>query len=185
MAKDLRKGKILLAEPFMRDSNFKRGVVLLCEHNEEGSLGFVLNKPLEDTTIDGLIQDFPEFEAKVYFGGPVQTDTIHYVHNVGELLEDSIKVSEGVYWGGDFEKLKFLISSKLIAPHNIRFFIGYTGWSEGQLQNEMVYGSWVTADLDANYIFKMQSDNLWTQVMSNKGNPYTVIAQMPDAASWN
>jgi putative transcriptional regulator len=185
MAKELGKGKILLAEPFMMDSNFKRAVVLLCEHNEEGSLGFVLNKPIEDTTIDNLVQDFPEFEAPVYFGGPVQTDTIHYVHNNGELLEDSIKVAEGVYWGGNFEKLKFLISSKLIRPNDIRFFIGYTGWSEGQLRNEMVYGSWVTADLDANYIFKMQPDNLWTKVMYNKGNPFTVIAQMPDAARWN
>lgn len=185
MAKELGKGKILLAEPFMRDTNFKRAVVLLCEHNDEGSLGFVLNKPIEDTTIDRLVQDFPEFEAGVYFGGPVQTDTIHYIHNIGELLEDSVKVAEGVYWGGNFEKLKFLISSKLVMPHNIRFFIGYTGWSEGQLKNEMVYGSWVTADLDANYIFKMESDNLWNTVMYNKGNPYTVIAQMPDAASWN
>jgi putative transcriptional regulator len=185
MAKKIGKGKVLLAEPFMRDPNFKRAVVLLCEHNEEGSLGFVLNKPIEDTTIDRLIQDFPEFEADVYFGGPVQTDTIHYVHNIGDLLEDSVEVAEGIYWGGDFEKLKFLISSKLVSPENIRFYIGYTGWSEGQLKNELVYGSWVTADLDANYVFKMGPDDLWNKVMYNKGNPYTVIAQMPDAASWN
>ena len=132
MGKNFGKGKVLLAEPFMRDSNFKRAVVLMCENNEEGSLGFVLNKPLEDTKIDRLVPEFPEFDANVYFGGPVQTDTIHYVHNVGELLDDSVKITEGVYWGGDFEKLKFLISSGLVKPHNIRFFIGYTGWSSGR-----------------------------------------------------
>lgn len=181
---EIKNGKVLLAEPFMLDPNFKRSAVLLCEHNEEGSLGFIMNKPL-NMQINELIEDFPEFEAEVFFGGPVQTDTIHYVHNVGDLLEESVLVIDGVYWGGDFEKLKFLIDSKLILPHNIRFFVGYSGWSEGQLMDEMTYGSWVLADMDANYLFKSKPKQLWRQVMYNKGDAYTVIAQMPEAPSWN
>ena len=106
-------GKVLLAEPFMVDPNFRRSAVLLCEHNDEGSIGFIMNKPLQ-MSIDELIEDFPEFDSEVFFGGPVQTDTIHYVHNLGELLEESVEVSRGVYWGGDFEKLKFLIQSNLV-----------------------------------------------------------------------
>ena len=181
---DVSSGKILLAEPFMQDPNFKRSAILLCEHGEEGSVGFIMNKPL-NMRIDELIEDFPEFESGVFFGGPVQTDTIHYVHNVGNLLEDSVKVSDGVYWGGSFEKLKFLISSSLITDDNIRFFVGYSGWSEGQLNDEMIYGSWVMANMDANYLFKSKPKKLWQQVMYNKGDTYTVISQVPEVVSWN
>lgn len=181
---DIKSGKLLLAEPFMMDPNFKRSVVLLCEHATEGSLGFIVNKPLE-MKINDLVDDFPEFEGQVFFGGPVQPDTLHYLHNVGDLLDDSHMVSDGVFWGGDFEKLKFLISSDLIQPQNIRFFLGYSGWSEGQLMDEMVFGSWVLADMDPNYMFKTIPDQLWHQVMYNKGNTYTVIANMEDNAIWN
>lgn len=181
---DINSGKVLLAEPFMLDPNFKRSAVLLCEHTTEGSVGFIMNKPL-NMRIDELIEDFPEFDSEVLFGGPVQTDTIHYIHNVGELLDDSIKVADGVYWGGDFEKLKFLITSDLVLPKNIRFFVGYSGWSDGQLNDEMGIGSWVIADMDANYLFKLKPSALWKKVMYNKGNAYTVIAQMPDTVNWN
>lgn len=180
------KGKILLAEPYMLDPNFRRAAILLCEHDNEsgGSLGFIFNKPLQ-TNIDELIPDFPEFKAEVHFGGPVQTDTIHYVHSVGDLLDDSVKVCKGVYWGGDFEKLKFLIESKLIKPSQIRFFVGYTGWSKNQLQGEMSAGTWVMADMHANYLFRSKQFKLWREIMYSKGNIYTVIASMPDEINWN
>lgn len=180
----LQRGIMLLAEPFMGDPHFKRSAVLLCEHNQEGSLGFILNRPL-DLSVSGLIQDFPEIDAEVFYGGPVQNDTIHYLHDLGDVLDDSIEVADGVYWGGDFEKLKALISSKLVQPENIRFFVGYSGWSPGQLAEEMKYGSWMVADSYANYIFKSDPDQLWSEVMHNKGGSYTVLAQMPDSISWN
>ncbi len=182
--KKIKTGQIILAEPFMLDMNFKRAAVLLCEHGEEGSIGFIINKQL-DMRVDDLIADFPSFKSGVYFGGPVQTDTIHFVHNVGDLLENSIQLSQGVYWGGDFEKLKFLIDSKLIHPRNIRFFVGYSGWTDGQLADEMALGSWVVADMDANYIFRSKPQTLWQKIMNKKGDAYTVIAQMPDAVTWN
>ncbi len=181
---EVNKGVVLLSEPFMMDPNFRRSVVLLCDHHPEGSLGFILNKPL-NMKIEELISDFPTFESEVHFGGPVSTDTIHYIHNVGDLLEDSVEVNRGVYWGGDFEKLKFLISSKLILPNNIRFFVGYSGWSEGQLGDELQVGSWVLSEMHANYIFKSKPNLLWKQIMANKGDNYAVIAQMPDGINWN
>jgi len=173
-----------MAEPFMLDPNFKRSVILLCEHESDGSLGFILNKSL-DMKINDLINDFPKFNAPVYYGGPVQTDTIHYIHNMGELLEDSNEIVSGVFWGGDFEKLKFLISSKLVEPHNIRFFVGYSGWTVGQLKDEMRFGSWVLGDMNSNYLFKSESGGLWQQAMEQKGDSYSVIAQMPDGVLWN
>lgn len=178
------KGKVLVAEPFMLDPNFKRGVVLLCEHEKEGSVGFILNKIL-DMQINELIADFPDFESSVYYGGPVQKDTIHYIHNVGQLLDDSTEVCPGVFWGGSFEKLKFLIESQLIESKNIRFFVGYSGWSEGQLDSELELGSWMLGEMHANYLFKNKPQTLWKKVLQNKGDTYSVIAQMPDALSFN
>ena len=177
-------GKILLAEPFMLDPNFKRAAVLMCEHDAGGSIGFIMNKPLS-MRVDELIAGFPQFNAEIFFGGPVSTDTIHYVHNKGDLLEDSIHIVDGVYWGGSFEKLKSLITNKLILPDDIRFFVGYSGWSEGQLDEEMKLGSWLVADMYSNYLFKTMPKELWQQVMANKGNTYSVIAQLPEGANWN
>ncbi|MBK7940012.1 MAG: YqgE/AlgH family protein [Lewinellaceae bacterium] len=180
----IKSGQILLAEPFMQDPYFRRAVVLLCEHHEEGSLGFILNKSI-DMGVNDLMGEFPKFDAEVFYGGPVQTDTLHYVHNLGEVLDESVKVSDGVWWGGDFDKLKFLITSGLVEPANIRFFVGYSGWSSGQLGEELEYGSWVAAPMDANYAFKTQPTRLWSQAMYNKGDIYEIIADMPELISWN
>ncbi|MEM9886286.1 MAG: YqgE/AlgH family protein [Bacteroidota bacterium] len=181
---EVKVGDVLLAEPFMWDENFRRAVVVLCEHTKEGSLGFIMNRPMS-MRVDELIADFPDFDSEVYFGGPVQTDTIHYIHTAGDLLEDSVKIVSGVYWGGSFEKLKFLVDTQLITPNDIRFFVGYSGWSKGQLKGEMHIGSWVTAPMFANYMFKSQAAKLWRQVMHNKGDTYTVIAQIPESIDWN
>ncbi len=181
----MRKGRVLLAEPFMQDPNFKRAVILLTEHSDdEGSVGFIMNKPIT-LKINELVEDFPEIDVPVHFGGPVAPETLHYIHNVGDILDDCIKVSQGVYWGGDFEKLKFLIESKLILPNNIRFYLGYSGWSPGQLKDEMEYGSWVIAHMDTNYAFKTKYHRMWRQVMKHKGGTYSVIAEMPDGAFLN
>lgn len=180
----VKSGQILLAEPFMQDPYFRRGVILLCEHNDHGSLGFILNKSI-DMGLNELMSDFPPINTEVFYGGPVQTDTLHYVHNVGDLLEDSVQVADGIWWGGDFEKLKFLIQSELILPRNIRFFVGYSGWSGGQLEEELETGSWVVTDANTNYIFKAPYQRLWSQAMAHKGNTYEVIAELPEQMSWN
>jgi putative transcriptional regulator len=181
----VKKGTVLLAEPFMQDPNFRRAVVLVCENNKtDGTVGFVLNKPLQ-MKINELIEDFPEIESQVFYGGPVATDTIHYVHDVGEILDESTLVMPGVFWGGDFEKLKFLVESKLVLPHNIRFFVGYSGWSSGQLKEELGYKSWIISKMHANYIFKSKPKHLWQQVMFNLGDTFSVIAQIPETHSLN
>lgn len=184
MTKPITAGTILLAEPFMMDPNFKRAAVLMVEHGEGGSVGFILNREV-DMRVNDLIDDFPEFDAPIYYGGPVGTDSIHYLHSKGDLLEGSDEVSPGVFWGGDYEQLKFLIESKLMAPQDVRFFVGYSGWSQFQLDEEMKLGSWVTAPMFANYLFKSGASELWKQVMTNKGDAFSVIAEMEDGPSYN
>lgn len=181
----LERGVILVSEPFMLDPNFRRSVVILCDYTkDEGTVGFILNKPI-DMTVNELIADFPDFDTRVHYGGPVATDTIHYVHRAGDILDESIKIGDGIYWGGSFEKLKFLITSELIKPKDIRFYIGYSGWSAGQLEDEMEIGSWVLEDADPNYIFSSTHDELWSQTLINKGDTFSVISQMPDSFNLN
>jgi len=172
-------GRLLIAEPFLSDPYFSRAVILLCDHHAEGSLGFIVNKQL-DVRLNDILSDFPAFDTPVFYGGPVQTDTIHYVHNVGELLDDSMSVAPGISWGGSFEKLKFLVDNHLIQPDNIRFFVGYSGWSEGQLEDEMKFGSWVLGEPHPNYIFREQPGALWQKVLEHKGGHYSVIGAMPE-----
>ena len=179
--KQLKSGTVLLAEPFMQDSNFRRAAILLCEHNAEGSLGFILNREL-DMKIGDLLPDLVDFEVPVFFGGPVQTDSVHYIHNLGELLEDSLPIADGIFWGGNFDKLKFLIANELVPKDSIRFFVGYSGWSDHQLAEELEGGSWVLSDMDPNYLFgRARNGALWRQIMENKGGPFGVIAQIRDS----
>lgn len=175
----LNKGDLLVSQPFMMDGNFRRTVIYLAEYNDEGALGFILNRPL-DYRADELIADFPEFEDAAYFGGPVSTNTIHYIHKAGDLLDDSVEVNSGIYWGGNYEKLKVLIENKLILPGDIKFYVGYSGWTAGQLEDELVHGSWIVAPSDANYIFNVNENDLWSKVLEFKGDNYKVIAQMPE-----
>lgn len=183
--KVIKKGSALVAQPFMADNNFNRTVLIICEHNnEDGTVGFVINRK-SPFMIQELLEDFPEFEVEVYYGGPVAPETLHYIHNVGDLLEGSIEIKPGIFWGGDFEKLKFLIGSDLILPKNIKFFLGYSGWDPGQLEGEFVKGSWILDEMFPNYLFKSDSELLWKQILTNKGNTFSVIAQMPNSTRVN
>ncbi|MBX2846245.1 MAG: YqgE/AlgH family protein [Saprospiraceae bacterium] len=177
----VKVGDLLVAEPFLDDPNFKRSVVLVADHFEDGSVGFVLNRPLR-VNISSLISGFPKFPAQVFAGGPVQRDTVHYLHTVGEIIDGAKEIAKGIYWGGDFEKLKFLIQSEVISPHDIRFYLGYSGWGEGQLKEEReIYKSWIVADSDPNYVFyNTDKVNLWEQVLQHKGDTFSVISTMPD-----
>ncbi|MCC7246631.1 MAG: YqgE/AlgH family protein [Saprospiraceae bacterium] len=180
----VQSGQVLLAEPFMQDPYFQRAVILLCEHWEHGSLGFIINKPLEMKLSD-LLADLSDADFEVSYGGPVHTDTLHYLHDLGDIIDDSVKVADGIWMGGDFEQVKALIRNELITPDRIRFFIGYSGWSGGQLNEEIEVRSWVTAAMHPNYLFKSPSSDLWKQVMYNKGDVYEIIADIPEGLNWN
>lgn len=177
----IQTGSVLLAEPFMQDQHFRRAAILLCEHSEDGTLGFILNREL-DMRIGELLPDLVDFEVPVFFGGPVSTDSVHYVHSLGDLLDDSTPVAKGVYWGGNFDKLKFLIANQLVPTDSIRFFVGYSGWSTGQLNEELAVGSWVPGEMDTNYLFgRARNGALWRQIMQDMGGSYGVIAQIKDS----
>jgi len=175
----VRTGSLLVAEPFLWDGNFRRSVILLTDCREDGAVGFILNKELAQR-VDELPIDLPHFEVPAFHGGPVARDRLYFLHNVGNLLDGSIQICNGVWFGGDFEQLRFLISSQLIEEKHIRFFVGYAGWSEGQLKDEIETGSWIVADMDSNYVFNTPPELLWKRVLQNKGAAFSIIADMPD-----
>lgn len=176
--KKAKQGRYLIAEPMLLDQSFNRTVVVLTEHNEEGSVGFVLNKPM-DLYIHELVPELPESSFPVFFGGPVQNDSIFYIHTLGEQLPDSIQIDENLYWGGDFDELKALMHAGLVEPSSIRFFMGYSGWSPRQLQGELEESSWVVLEAGTIDPLNDEPETLWKKVLLQLGDDYKIWANAP------
>jgi putative transcriptional regulator len=180
ISEKLQKGQLLIAEPsIIGDLSFNRSVILLADHNEEGSVGFILNKPLK-YTIKDLI---PEIDAKfkIYNGGPVEQDNLYFIHNVPDLIPNSIEISNGIFWGGNFELTKDLINQGLIKKKNIRFFLGYTGWDSEQLENEMQSNSWILSkNIYQKDILSKSSLHFWKEKIIELGGEYLIWSNAPE-----
>jgi putative transcriptional regulator len=179
-----QRGRILIAEPFLNDTYFKRSVVLLTEHTTDGTVGFVLNKPVEISVAD-ILDGFPDFGANVTLGGPVQTNTVHYLHTLGELIPNSVEVVPGVFWGGDFDAVKSLIISGRMGIRDIRFFIGYSGWRPKQLEEELEQNAWVVTDINPSHIMQVLDQNSWQKVLESLGSKYRIWINTPENPGLN
>lgn len=179
------KGDLLIAEPsIIGDISFNRSVVLLTDHSNEGSIGFILNKPL-DYTIKDLI---PEIDAsfKVYNGGPVEQDNLYFIHKVPELIPNSIEISLGIFWGGDFSEVANLISEGKILEKDIKFFLGYSGWENNQLEEELKSNSWVvTKNIYKKAIIEKDYEFFWKEKMVELGGDYSIWSNAPENPSFN
>lgn len=180
----ISKGSLLIAEPFLDDPNFDRSVVLICDHNEHGSFGFVLNQTTElmlgEVLDETIYQDIP-----LYLGGPVEKNTLHFIHRRPDLIEGGGEIAEGVYWGGDFEKVKVLLNVHSLTGDDIRFFVGYSGWGGGQLDNEMEHKSWYVSSHTADFLFTTPVKGLWREVLKEMGGKYRSIAHYPTDPTLN
>ncbi|HEX7906079.1 MAG TPA: YqgE/AlgH family protein [Chitinophagaceae bacterium] len=175
---DPAPGILLIADPFLKDPNFLRTVVFLCEHKEEGSFGFVLNRQYENT-LDELIPELEEHKIPVFYGGPVQPDTIHFLHQYPNDIPGGIEVMKGVYWGGDFDKVVELLKSGTIDTGKIRFYIGYSGWSGGQLTEEMKEKTWLTVKAIRKLIFHKNYEEIWKDSLKQLGGDYEMMINFP------
>lgn len=184
IVKELAQGRLLISEPLMKDDFFKRSVILLSEHDEKGSVGFILNK-LTDLSLNEAVKDFPDFDAPLYFGGPVDSDMLFYIHKLGDKLKDSRQIADGIYWGGDYDQLKFLIDTHQVKPNEIRFYVGYSGWTPNQLENELKENSWVVGDSKIDFTFYEDAASLWSKVLRSMGKEYAMLANYPEDPSWN
>lgn len=178
------KGKILISEPFLPDTFFNRSIVYLTDHTPQGSVGFILNKKL-DLKVSSAIEGFESWNENLSMGGPVAPDTLHYLHNLGDVIPNSIQIEGDICWGGDIEVIRELIKLGKIDKTQIRFFLGYSGWSAGQLERELKENSWVIAKVNSNIVLINRGDDIWKKVLRSFKNKYRMWADFPDSPEMN
>ncbi|GAB3017873.1 YqgE/AlgH family protein [Niabella terrae] len=171
-------GSLLVANPHLSDPHFLRSVIFLCEHSEEGSFGFVLNRKL-DYSVGQLVTELEDFNLPVYEGGPVEQNTLHFLHQYPEKIPGGREVLEGVFWGGAFEDLIHLIVTGMADVGKIRFFQGYSGWGPDQLGEEMEEKAWIVAKALPGYLFAADEKQLWREVLKALGGDYNLILNAP------
>jgi putative transcriptional regulator len=177
-------GMLLIAEPFLRDPNFSRSVVLLCEHKEEGSFGLLLNRSYHQT-LEDLIPECEGMDFAISDGGPVQRDTLHFIHQYPERIPGGSELRDGMYWGGDFELAIRLLRSGVIDRDRIRFFIGYSGWTEGQLDSEVREKSWLVTPGSRKIVFPKSEIETWKESLRDMGGEYEILVNFPIDPSMN
>jgi len=174
-----KRGRVLLADPFSNDDYFSRSVVFLCDHNSEGTFGFVLNNYL-DMNLDEVAKNFPKLNARVSIGGPVETQNIFFIHSLGKQIEGSQHVSDNIYVGGNYDQVIQLIEQKKITSREIRFFLGYSGWSSKQLQAEIDQHAWIVVPvLNQLEVMDASIDQLWERFMRREGKKYDLLSKFP------
>jgi len=170
-------GRVLISEPFMDDENFSRSVIYLCEYNEDESYGFILNHIL-NPSLSELINEIDNKDFSISYGGPVSSDNLFYFHNLGDRINGSKQLSKNLWTGGDFNEIISLINNREISEQNIRFFLGYSGWSKSQLSNEMKSNSWIVSEIEQSSIISIDQ-NLWQSILSEKGGKYKIVSNFP------
>jgi len=186
MAKPLikpRQGIILISEPSLRDFYFRQSVVLLAEHNKEGSFGVIINKPIEAKLKD-LIKGFPAYSKPVFLGGPVKTDSIFYIHTHPEVSQ-CVPIMKGLFWGGELDVIKSMMKNKIMLQDEIRFFVGYSGWSPNQLDRELNEKSWVLSQTSVNEVINDHPERLWSEYIKSLGKDYAIWANFPSDPNLN
>lgn len=180
----IKVGQLLLSSPQLDDDNFLRSVVLIVENNLQGTIGFVLNQPL-NVSIQEVSNKITAIENHIYKGGPCELNTLHFIHRAGKQKEDSIEITKGVYWGGNHLQLIEKINKRLIPATDVKFFIGYSGWGLSQLNEEFELNSWIKANAHMEDVFDTKPELLWQKILKNKGTKYAILSNSPLDPSWN
>ena len=175
----MEAGNFLIASPtIIGDYNFQRSGVILVDHKSTGSIGFIVNKPLEytlDELVENVNRSFP-----LYYGGPVEQDNLFFIHQLGALIADSIQINENLFWSGDFDQVMELVNAGRISFDQIRFFLGYSGWGEGQLEAELKEEAWILKDtIDPEEWMRTSNEEFWKNQMVALGGKYLIWSNAP------
>jgi putative transcriptional regulator len=179
------RGRTLISEPFLRDDTFGRSVVLLIDHTTEGSMGLVMNKTLP-VSLNTVIKDFGEVEEQitVYKGGPIAPDTLFFLHTLSQIPH-SLTVSKGLYLNGNFDAIKdYVLGGHPIKGH-VRFFLGYSGWEENQLEKEIKENTWLIGKGEIPELMNEEVDRLWENSLRKLGAQYETWSRFPEIPSLN
>lgn len=173
------KGKLLISEPFLQDIYFQRSVILLVEHNANGSMGFVLNKKT-GLYVNDLFDGLEKADTlPIYLGGPVASDHLYFIHSLGKNVPDSVQINENLYFDGDFESLLYYIRSGQPIDGKIKFFLGYSGWTENQLDGEIDQDSWLVSKTTSQNILLAEGDSFWKHSVESVGGSYLTWINYP------
>lgn len=174
----IKEGVLLISDPFLQDPNFMRTVVLVCEHNREGSVGFVLNRQYHAAV--GMVLDTLSFcDYPLFYGGPVQPETLHFIHCRPDLIEGSTNIGNGIFWGGNLESVTDQLKAGNLSESDIRFFIGYSGWGEAQLDMETDTKSWILRNATRDLVFTTEADAIWKTALKELGGEYEQMIHYP------
>lgn len=180
----IKKGFLLIAEPFLKDLDFQRSVVLICEHQHEGTFGLAINKPI-DFEIAEQVEELEAYNNLIFNGGPVNREHIHFLHVFPNLIPGGELISDNIYWGGDFEIAIHLIQNNEIDPDGIKFFVGYAGWAEGQLKKEIDEKSWLITSATRDIVFHKNHAKIWGKAVKKLGTDFHSIINYPLDPSFN
>jgi putative transcriptional regulator len=190
MARELRveAGTLLAAYPDMLDPNFMHSVVLICQHSDQGAYGVVTNRRTK-FAVKELLPEHPtlgQSSFPVFLGGPVDHTTLQFVHVVPEIVTGGVSIDGKLWLGGDLDALgKYLAEKPRAAQRRVRLFLGYSGWSAGQLDAELETGSWLPAPPSTQAIFGPPGEVTWRRVVRSIGREGDELGQQPPDVSWN
>lgn len=177
-------GRILVSEPSLTDRFFAHSVVLLAEHDTEGSFGLIINKPSE-IKLSQVTDEFPDFDPYIYLGGPVKVENLYFIHTKGHLVDGSLKIMEGLYWGGNVHTIKEMIHKRELTEKDIRFFIGYSGWKPSQLERELAENSWLVLNTTVEEVFRVNAESVWRKIVISMGDDYAPWVNYPEDPQLN
>lgn len=178
------KGQLLLDDGKLRGSFFHRTVILICEHNEDGAFGLVLNRASDNKVGDALVANVGESikSLPLFIGGPVQTQIMTILHS--DVLGLEANVMPNLRMDQSLDVLQELGES-YSPSRQIKMFAGYAGWSAGQLEAEMKRETWLTHPAALEHVFHPQPAELWKLILTEKGWKYRLMADAPEDISWN
>ncbi len=179
-----KKGRLLISEPSLNNSVFFKSVILLTHHNDEESIGLILNQPTK-INLNEILNDIPLSDFPVYIGGPVAKQSLHFIHTLGKLIPDSKKITDKIYFGGDFNTVIQLMNDKQINKSQIRFFVGYSGWHREQLNNEIREDNWIVEKKENNLCMNYSTPKLWSDIIKTKQQKYAIWTNMPKDPNLN
>ncbi|MBA3237521.1 MAG: YqgE/AlgH family protein [Parachlamydiaceae bacterium] len=181
----IEKGTFLISTPDIEGGIFFRCVVLICEHNPNGSFGLVINKllnlelPPEILNMNTLVNP----HVTIHAGGPIQTNQMMLLHTSDTIASQTLKICENVYLGGDLPFLQEALSDRE-GPQLLLCF-GYTGWGPGQLEREFLDGNWFVWPAKSNHVFTTPTDKLWATLLREMGGRYASMSMIPEDLSMN
>lgn len=181
-----KQGSLLISAPFLRDYHFARSVVLVVDHNEEGSMGIVVNKNFNNLmTLNELVPSLASLPPiPLYKGGPVSRETLFYLHTLS-FLKGAFPMGNGLYLNGDFEAMQKYILDGGPTQGVVRFFCGYAGWQRGQLQEEIESNTWLVNNHHKVDLLNMYLRDLWQEALTDLGGKYAIWARYPRFPSMN